>query len=921
MVSTNLYQLLSNASTSDAGVQVYPPGSEGPCTRVTYTQLLESAPSNAQKIEAIPGISPDSIVLLHFDNHLDSIKWFWAVIVAGYVPAISPPFTSDQNRRRKHLAHLHKLLKNPIVLTSEKLLPDFLGDDQLQLHTVQSLVASNNEPNSPAAGSTKTEKDLAVLMLTSGSTGNAKAVCLRHGQIIAAMQAKSGHHETTNKDVFLNYIGLDHVANLMQIHLHSLYLSAEQIHIQASDLMVAPLRFLNIIQDHRVTYSFSPNFFLASLIRVLEEQPTQSYDLSSLRILASGGEANSVETCSTLTRLFNRHGAPDNFLSPGFGMTETCAGSIHAKNCPAYDLEKKLDFASLGSPMHGLEMRFANAENEPVPAGQVGELQLSGPLVFKAYYNNEQATKEAFTTDGWFKTGDRGFVDSESQLRLAGREKETVIVNGVKYSPNELETALEEASIHGVVPSYTVVFAHRPQGSATETIVVVYLPSFDREDSKAYAEVSDEIAKLSVNFCGVRPYEIVPVEKENLPKSSLGKISRIKVRTDYETGVFSDFQVKNAKAISDFRISQRTAPSTSTEKVIASLISELFGTEEKELGVDSSLFDLGIDSIALIKFLFQLQHKLGLEDAISLSLALTSPTVGGMAKALDSLGEEKGQPYNPVVPLQASGTKTPLWLVHPGVGEILVFLNLAKTFTDRPVYALRARGFNAGDEVFGSLDEVITTYHSAIKRQQPKGPYAIAGYSFGAMLVFEVIKRLEENGDEVKFFGSFNLPPHIKDRMRQLDFIEVVSHLSYFLGLMTEEHSVKVGPMLHQYNRQQVLDYIIELAPPTRLVELGMDQVKLEKWASVASALQNLAIDYEPTGCCSSIDVFVAIPLAGVAKNKQDWIDNKLSKWKDFSWSEPKFHDVDGAHYTMMGQEHVNSFQKKLKSALAARGI
>ena len=923
MDTMNLYQLLSNASKSKAGVNVYAPGFQGPCVRVTYAELLENAQSKAQRIIELDGITGETVVLLHFDNHLDNINWFWAVIAAGFVPAISPPFTNDLDRRRKHLDHLHSLLKNPMVLTLDSLLPDFLGHEQLRIHTVQSLPASSS--NFSGTGSSKTADELAALMLTSGSTGNAKAVCLRHGQLIAAMQGKSLDKETTSKDIFLNYIGLDHVANLSQIHLHALFVGAEQFHVQATDVVVEPLRFLQLIQDHRISYAFSPNFLLASLIRSLETIPfpsdTQTYDLSSLRVLASGGEANPVETCSTLTKLFQRYNAPGNFLSPGFGMTETCAGSIHAKNCPTYDQEQKLDFASLGAPMKGIQMRVANLDNEPVASGQVGELQLSGPVIFKEYFNNEQATRDAFTKDGWFKTGDRGFVDAAMQLRLAGRDKETVIVNGVKYSPNELETALEEALIPGMTPSYTVVFAHRPQGSATEGICVVYLPSFDKEDLKAYTDTSDAIAKVSVGFCGIRPYDILPVEKENLPKSSLGKISRMKVRTDYETGLFADLRVKNAKAISDFRVAQRKAPETPTEKVIASLISEMFGSDEKEVGLDSSLFDLGIDSIALIKFLFQLQKNLKMEDTISLSLALTSPTVGGMAKALDNLGLEKGAPYNPVVPLQANGTKTPLWLVHPGVGEILVFLNLAKTFTDRPVYALRARGFNAGDEVFGSLDEVITTYYNAIKRSQPKGPYAIAGYSFGAMLVFEVIKRLEENGDEVKFFGSFNLPPHIKDRMRELDFIEVVSHLAYFLGLMTEEHSVKVGPMLHLYNRQQVLDYIIELAPPQRLIDLGMDQSKLEKWASVASALQNLAVDYEPTGCCSSIDVFVAIPLAGVAKNKQDWIDNKLIKWRDFSWSEPRFHDVDGAHYTMMGAEHVDSFQKNLKAALAARGI
>lgn len=923
MVSNNLYQLLEEASKSEAGVRAYTPASKGPATRVTYADLLANAATDAQRIIEIDGITGETVVLIHFDNHLDNIKWFWAVITAGLVPAISPPFTNDLERRRRHLDHLHTLLRDPVVLTREHLLPDFLDHDKLRIRTVESLPTAISAFS--GSGSSKTASELAVLMLTSGSTGNAKAVSLRHGQLIAAMQGKSQHHNTTSKDIFLNYIGLDHVANLTQIHLHSLSVGAEQIHIQAADLMVEPLRFLEIIQEHHVSYAFSPNFFLASLIRAIETVPfpseSQNYDLSSLRVLASGGEANPVETCSTLTDLFQRYGAPPNFISPGFGMTETCAGAIHATNCPTYDQEQKLDFASLGSPIQGLEMRVANADNEPVSPGEIGELQLTGPVVFTEYFNNVTATQDSFTADGWFKTGDRGLVDSAGQLRIAGREKETVIVNGVKYSPNELETALEEAAIPGVTPSYTVVFAHRPQGSATEGICVVYLPSFDETDLKSYTETSDAIAKISVNFCGTRPYDIVPVEKENLPKSSLGKISRVKVRTDYETGVFADFRSKNAKAISDFRATQRKAPESSTEKAIAALISEMFGSDAKEIGLDSSLFDLGIDSIALIKFLFELQKNLELEDTISLSLALTNPTVGGMAKALDNLGLEKGGPYNPVVPLQANGTKTPLWLVHPGVGEILVFLNLAKTFTDRPVYALRARGFNAGDEVFGSLDEVITTYHTAIKRAQPKGPYAIAGYSFGAMLVFEVIKRLEENGDEVKFFGSFNLPPHIKDRMRELDFIEVVSHLAFFLGLMTEEHSVKVGPMLHQYNKQQVLDYIIELAPPQRLTDLGMDQTKLEKWASVASALQNLAVDYEPTGCCSSIDVFVAIPLPGVAKNKQDWIDNKLSKWKDFSWSEPRFHDVDGAHYTMMGQEHVESFQKNLKAALDARGI
>ena len=118
-------------------------------------------------------------------------------------------------------------------------------------------------------------------------------------------------------------------------------------------------------------------------------------------------------------------------------------------------------------------------------AGEIGELQVTGPVVFNKYYNNEQATTEAFTADGWFRTGDRAYIDAESRLNLVGRDKETVIVNGVKYSPAELESAIEETQIPGVTPSFTVVFAYRAPGSLTEGIVVVYRHNVENNNIQA----------------------------------------------------------------------------------------------------------------------------------------------------------------------------------------------------------------------------------------------------------------------------------------------------------------------------------------------------------------------------------------------------------------------------------------------------
>ncbi len=109
--------------------------------------------------------------------------------------------------------------------------------------------------------------------------------------------------------------------------------------------------------------------------------------------------------------------------------------------------------------------------------------------------------------------------------------------------------------------------------------------------------------------------------------------------------------------------------------------------------------------------------------------------------------------------MQLSGEKTPLFCVHPGVGEVLVFVNLAQYFVgDRPFYALRARGLNEGEQPFTSFAEMVETYVAAIRKRQPHGPYAVAGYSFGGAVAFEIAKVLEAAGERVDFVGSFNLP-------------------------------------------------------------------------------------------------------------------------------------------------------------------
>lgn len=127
---------------------------------------------------------------------------------------------------------------------------------------------------------------------------------------------------------------------MTEMHLQAMYLCVDQIHVQAADLIADPVLFLNLVDKHRVSRSFAPNFYISRLKRILEHESAtpRTLDLSYLRFLGSGREANPVETCAAVSKSLTAYGAPGNLITPGFGMTDTCAGAIYNIDCPRYDL-------------------------------------------------------------------------------------------------------------------------------------------------------------------------------------------------------------------------------------------------------------------------------------------------------------------------------------------------------------------------------------------------------------------------------------------------------------------------------------------------------------------------------------------------------------------------------------------------------
>lgn len=926
--------------------------------QISYAKLYAEAERRSRKLATLAGFGCGRPVLLHLDDHWDAILWFWAVLLARGIPVMSSPLSNTEEHRIKHLQALSLLLESPICITRTTSLSLFeSGDHTLDLHTVEFLEealktgadmekTSNEHPNGHDVNANAADQP-AALMLTSGSTGNAKAVELGHSQILAAVAGKMSMRALPPDGSFLNWIGMDHVAALVETHLSALWLGLDQVHVPADDVVTAPQLFLDLLSRHRVSRTFAPNFFLAKLVTT-NPPPTCGWDLSNLAALISGGEANDVETCRATAALLARYGAPLNVVQPGFGMTETCAGCIYNIDCPAYDIKHSRALASLGRCMPGIEMRVADGSS----GDKSGDLEVRGAVVFQKYYRNPAATADAFVSgNGWFRTGDRAIIDNQGNLGLIGRAKDVININGVKIVTADIQAALE-TELRETIVNRVVCFPSRASGAATEQVTVACVPREWPVAAEAMADINSRVVQACMMVSTAGSPFVFLIRKLSLPLlpiSTLGKISGAKMRMLFEAGTFNQDIVHYRETIEAFRRKkqQHSSPDVALmeeEILLRADFAEAKGLELECIDFDTPIFELGFTSMDLIRLKHRISSRLGI--TIAIIMLMKNPTIRKLAAALTKMVEKShvtnteqmetkksiqtDPEYDPVVILQSTGTKTPLWLVHPGVGEVLVFVGLAKHMKDdnRAIYALRAQGFERGQKNFSSIAETVDTYTAAIQQRQPKGPYAIAGYSYGAMLAFEIAKKLKSAGNTVGFLGSFNLPPHIKYRMRQLTWSMCLLHLAQFLGLVGEGTVDQMTESLGKHDvavhdesaRVAALKHVLSVADAERLGELGLGDAAILRWTDVAYGLQSMAVDYEPTGSVDSLDVFVAEPLRVAAASRSEWM-LQLGRWQDFCKSSPRLHNVGGGHYTMIGSEHVVDFAEILRAALKGRGL
>lgn len=275
-----------------------------------------------------------------------------------------------------------------------------------------------------------------TIALTSGTTGNPKGAVISHGQMLARFMANWAHLSFHGEDRYLSATPIFHGAGrtFCMSHLYlgaSVVLSGEKFEVEG---------VLEEIAAHAITTIF---LVPTQLRRLLEFEPLENFDRSSLRVVISSGTALSPALRSAVMERFSPN------LFDYYGSTDGGGISLLRPE----DQETHPD--SVGHPMLHMEVRIFDSKGRETSPGNEGEVCYRGPGVSGGYLNNPQATRETFR-DGWFHSGDLGRLDENGFLYITGRIKDIIIRGGVNIYPAEIEAVLtghplvREAAVLGV---------------------------------------------------------------------------------------------------------------------------------------------------------------------------------------------------------------------------------------------------------------------------------------------------------------------------------------------------------------------------------------------------------------------------------------------------------------------------------------
>jgi acyl-CoA synthetase (AMP-forming)/AMP-acid ligase II len=653
---------------------------------LSYPALVERAARVAGGLAAA-GLKPGDYVILQLDTLDAYFASFWGCLLCGIVPvtvAIAPTY-KERNGVVNKLHNTWMLLGHPAVITSARLadaisgLKEMLPMDGLNVVRVEHLLES-----APARDFHQPKPtDVAFIQLSSGSTGVPKCIQEAHRSVIAHIHSSRQFNGYSSDDVTVNWLPMDHVVPILTFHLKDTYLGCAQVHVPTDLVLAEPLLWLDLLEKHRATHTWAPNFGFKLVADRLARAEKKPRDLGAVKFFMNAGEQVTLPVVREFLAAVKPFGVRERAMQPAFGMAEVCTCMTYANDFSVAGGARKFlksslngplepapegateaaEFVGLGTVTPGIAIRIADAANRVLPEGVIGRFQIKGPVVTPGYFNNPEANQDAFVGDGWFNSGDLGFV-WDGELFLTGREKEMIIIRGAKFYCYEIEDVVNGAP--GVEPTFVAACGIGDPRSGTETLAVFFSPQGITDD----LNLAQAIRKRVTARMGLAPGHVIPVPKKDFPKTTSGKIQRTQLKKLLESGAFAAVQ----EAIeADARSAGGRPPQTETERRLAGIWENVLGVPS--MGVATHLFDLGGDSLRATQIVSRIRGEWRIEFPLPLVFD-GAGTVETMARWIDdNRGREEVhappaiQPVPRHGPLPLSHSQLRIWLaeqIDPG---------------------------------------------------------------------------------------------------------------------------------------------------------------------------------------------------------------------------------------------------------------